>query len=1673
MGCAWSSPEQVYSQDLDHVFQRRRIREPGQSNSTVNTSTPLAISGARSTPFMDELRSMSHLPNLSQVSMSEDGNISSSLAKVVDSHGVISREASATLGQIRNASFYLGTGAEQMVLEDNTTFPPTKIPLTKQIGKGGYGLIFLGEHDGITVAVKAVHGEKYVRNLPECVLEGDEEDEDDAAAQVNIDQQTRDEQMAQLEAVLMSLMQHENIVTTFKILSCFQLTDAKDTTQMAKTYQWFIIMEYCSVGSLTQALTRCTFHSASMTVGIEPLLEWDAWGALETLKEVVRALMYLHSNGILHGDLKAGNVLLSSNNKDRRRFVAKISYMLSITETKTTCSATCSASQKYDSYMFSYMLSIMKDNSYMFSYMLSIMKDNSYMFSYMLSIMKDNSYMFSYMLSIMKDNSYMFSYMLSIMKDNSYMFSYMLSITKDDSYMFSFMLSITKDDSYMFSFMLSITKDDSYMFSFMLSITKDDSYMFSFMLSITKDDSYMFSFMLSITKDDSYMFSFMLSITKDDSYMFSFMLSITRTTFTFTKDDSYMFSFMLSITKDDSYMFSFMLSITKDDSYMFSFMLSIIKDNSCMFSFMLSITKDDSYMFSFMLSIIKDNSYMFSCMLSMSKRQQLHVQLHAQHILDYLVSLVCRFWTISYLAKYEGGDHQVVWNRYTCTLTSSCDVYSMGMLMWEIYSSKAVHKQLRDNEVIIQVVNEQLRPSFPQDVPPSYKALAEWCWTENHKERPTLVEVLETLNNVQLKLCPQGQDSDKMVLIGQLPRSSRAKKDSSATSFSSSVSVVDARSHSQTLGLGIKLENALSRPLSSEDVSRKELRPSQGKADRSTYSNTATVPDSSAGALASGSLPMHSIGSTRELATSEISFAPHASPVALPSHGPPSPWATPPMGRPPRGPSDSGDHAQKRHGVSASQLVVSNLSAVSHLVANSVSHFVASSVSRPRSRQQSDTGGPAPHRISHSGSEHSKPSDKLPQSGNGSVQADKSGAELPHTGPIFIRTISAQHRYNNKNPGPQRTSRAGQDAGAPRSPATTANSSSIEGDHSSKKSMASGQGLQGLQGVYSSRKNMAPVHTGSHSDLHSPSIDPNAAPPPSNAASKGRPCAPLVIHGQHQRASDAGGPDLSPTFSSAQLDDLPQIGWGSESESDNSFPGVDSFKAASAFPKLGPATPKEEPRAASFALGRVGAQPNRQFSTLGPVVDRRAETFLQRAMSLRRAEGLEDENNRYMSKSMSLDCRRTRSTNHQVPHSSPNSGSSPRKDFVSSDMQAAAAAAIAATSSGSTLSPMPSLHLDPTRTSGGNSRRSSRLGRLSSAPATPSVLAAAAAAKAQVFGPNPTSPVSIELSPAAPTSNLQTSPAQLAKATLAPAGAGKLPQHTKNKDSRMRSTATRKYEDSSAFAKGTPSTFSVEGGTILSSPQMAGATLPSPPMAGATLSSPVTSGATLSSPQTAGTTLLSPAGTDSSSSWWQTKARRASNLTSPQLSPPHSMCSSLSNPPASGIVRTSRGSPHSSLGKSEEKEKRKPTRKSSWLYSSHGSKTSMANSPTFVKTPQEVKAAFGIPTAAESRKNTEFELAEESLPSMRFSGKGDVTYGERGSRSYLNEQELTAPHISIEGLLRHLPKGSPRVSGENVAKGARMKSSLSGVYETDGADELTFGTPHNEHSRRVTKQELT
>ena len=59
-------------------------------------------------------------------------------------------------------------------------------------------------------------------------------------------------------------------------------------------------------------------------------IETDYASLLSTAVEIAGAMSYLHSLGVLHGDLTGGNILLCSA-QNHRKFVAKVSLPTALT----------------------------------------------------------------------------------------------------------------------------------------------------------------------------------------------------------------------------------------------------------------------------------------------------------------------------------------------------------------------------------------------------------------------------------------------------------------------------------------------------------------------------------------------------------------------------------------------------------------------------------------------------------------------------------------------------------------------------------------------------------------------------------------------------------------------------------------------------------------------------------------------------------------------------------------------------------------------------------------------------------------------------------------------------------------------------------------------------------------------------------------------------------------------------------------------------------------------------------------------------------------------------------------------------------------------------------------------------------------------------------------------
>ena len=91
--------------------------------------------------------------------------------------------------------------------------------------------------------------------------------------------------------------------------------------------------------------------------------------------------------------------------------------------------------------------------------------------------------------------------------------------------------------------------------------------------------------------------------------------------------------------------------------------------------------------------------------------------------------------------------------------SAKVDVYSFGVLMYEVLTNKVPWEDLSDREVTIKTVNGERPKISSKDevgiVPDGYMELMESCWSESENQRPSMKTVLKKVG----KLCTTRKES--------------------------------------------------------------------------------------------------------------------------------------------------------------------------------------------------------------------------------------------------------------------------------------------------------------------------------------------------------------------------------------------------------------------------------------------------------------------------------------------------------------------------------------------------------------------------------------------------------------------------------------------------------------------------------------------------------------------------------------------------------------------------------------------------------------------------------------------------------------------------------------------------------------------------------------------------
>ncbi|KAK7388550.1 hypothetical protein VNO78_23369 [Psophocarpus tetragonolobus] len=100
-------------------------------------------------------------------------------------------------------------------------------------------------------------------------------------------------------------------------------------------------------------------------------------------------------------------------------------------------------------------------------------------------------------------------------------------------------------------------------------------------------------------------------------------------------------------------------------------------------------------------------------------------------------------------------------NGSSSLVSEKVDVFSFGIVMWELLTEEEPYADLHYGAIIGGIVSNTLRPPVPESCNPEWRLLMERCWSSEPSERPTFTEIANELRSIAAKISPRGQNSPK------------------------------------------------------------------------------------------------------------------------------------------------------------------------------------------------------------------------------------------------------------------------------------------------------------------------------------------------------------------------------------------------------------------------------------------------------------------------------------------------------------------------------------------------------------------------------------------------------------------------------------------------------------------------------------------------------------------------------------------------------------------------------------------------------------------------------------------------------------------------------------------------------------------------------------------------
>ncbi len=95
--------------------------------------------------------------------------------------------------------------------------------------------------------------------------------------------------------------------------------------------------------------------------------------------------------------------------------------------------------------------------------------------------------------------------------------------------------------------------------------------------------------------------------------------------------------------------------------------------------------------------------------------------------------------------------------------SAASDIYSYGMVLWSICTGKKPFEDFPQEEIIARIIQGK-GETIGNNIPLEFQSIIKGCWSPAEGDRPTLLEITETLKNIKTQkqlspteLCDQGQ----------------------------------------------------------------------------------------------------------------------------------------------------------------------------------------------------------------------------------------------------------------------------------------------------------------------------------------------------------------------------------------------------------------------------------------------------------------------------------------------------------------------------------------------------------------------------------------------------------------------------------------------------------------------------------------------------------------------------------------------------------------------------------------------------------------------------------------------------------------------------------------------------------------------------------------------------